>query len=165
MDADFEDLLPSTHRPLRAFIAARGVRPDQVDDLAQEVYLAYHREPARRPAEVEPLIWLKGIARNLCNQHFRGDERRQRLLVRISDAVEAAAVSDDLIDEDPRAERLRACLGRLAPRIQELLRRYHHGEEQPAGLAQALGLGLSALRMTVLRAREQLRRCLGAQEA
>ncbi len=165
MAASFESVLRDCQSQLRAYIAARGVTHDQVDDIAQEVFVAFYREQQRLPAGVEPLRWLKGIARNLCNQHFRGEERRCRLLVSIADRVEELPQPEPDAGPEELTERLRACLARLTPRVQELLRAYYGGDEDAAALAGRQGLGSSGLRMTVLRAREQLRRCLGLVEA
>ncbi len=165
MDDAFDTVLRECQSPLRAYIAARGVAATTVDDLAQEAFVAYYREQGRLPAGVEPLRWLKGIARNLCNQHFRCDERKRRLLVSIADHLEDLSAPQLAGGHDEDAERLRACLGRLSPERQELLHAYYGEEEEPALLAQRHGLGMSGLRMTIHRAREQLRRCLGLAEA
>jgi len=164
MDTDFDQLLRACQSPLRAYIAGRGVRADLVDDLAQEVFLAFHREQDRMPAGVAPLAWLKGIARNLCNNHFRVDERRRQLIVSIADRLEDLPEPVPAGDDD-RPERLRACLERLQPRVQALLLGYYGGDEDADRLAQRYELSPSGLRMTILRARELLRRCLGLTEA
>jgi len=165
MDHAFETVLRECQSPLRAYIAGRGVGSAMVDDLAQEAFVAYYKEQGRLPDGVEPLRWLKGIARNLCNQHFRGDERRRRLLVSIADHLEDLPAPQPAAAHDEEADRLRACLGRLPPRLQGLLHAYYGEEEDVAQLAQRHGLGMSGLRMAIHRAREQLRRCLGLVEA
>ena len=67
---DFESVLRDTQSVLRAYIAGMGVPLDVVDDLAQDVYLEYYRGRNRRPLDVEPIRWLKGIAKNLCLNYY-----------------------------------------------------------------------------------------------
>ena len=59
---EFDRILKVTHGEVRAYLASLGVPLDCVDDLAQEVYLAWFHAPEQRPAEVVPVRWLKGIA-------------------------------------------------------------------------------------------------------
>jgi RNA polymerase sigma-70 factor, ECF subfamily len=163
MAVEFETVLASCQAPLRAYIAGRGIHATAVDDVAQEVFLAFYRDRERLPPGVEPIAWLKGVARNLCNNHFRAEERRGRLLMQIADCLEELPTSIAEQEEPQLMERLRACLGHLQPRVREAVVSYYAeaGQEE---LARRLELGSSGLRMLVHRAREQLRRCLGVAD-
>src|SRR5579859_6100417 len=72
----FEAILRETQSVIRAYIAGMGVPLDSIDDLAQEVYLEFYKGAERRPEDVEPIRWLKGIAKNLCLNYFRKSKRK-----------------------------------------------------------------------------------------
>jgi RNA polymerase sigma-70 factor (ECF subfamily) len=155
--SEFESVLRETQSVVRAYIAGLGIPLDLVDDLAQEVYLEYHRGAARRPAEVEPIRWLKGIAKNLCMNHFRKSKRAAAL------HQEAVAELLDRIDDDrepPVPGALNVCLERLPGRSREMVGlRYREGMGS-AAIGKAVGLSSSAVRIALLRIRSALRECL-----
>jgi RNA polymerase sigma-70 factor, ECF subfamily len=155
---EFGTVLRETQSVVRAYIAGLGIPLDLVDDLAQEVYLEYHRGSARRPAEVEPVRWLKGIAKNLCMNHFRKSKRvaarHQEAMAELLERVEVNPAPPPL----PGA--LDACLEELPGRSRELIGlRYREGMES-AAIGKAVGLSAEAARIALLRIRSALRECL-----
>ena len=76
---DFEEILRQTESRVRAYIAAMGISPADVDDLAQETYFQLHRNLEKMPSDVPPEFWVKGIAKNVCLNHLRKLARRGRL--------------------------------------------------------------------------------------
>jgi RNA polymerase sigma-70 factor (ECF subfamily) len=136
-----------------------GIPLDTVDDLAQEVYLAFYKGRDRRPDGVEPVRWLKGIAKNLCLNYFRRSKRKSEqhleavavLLERLPGAVEGL----------PERDALDGCLEKLPGRSREMIGlRYQEGLES-AAIGRKLGLSPEAVRITLLRIRTALRDCLG----
>ena len=76
----FTELVREHHVPLRAFIRSLGVRPEWVDDLAQEAFLVAYQELSSFDADRDFGKWLRGIARNLVRNEVRKHARRQRIL-------------------------------------------------------------------------------------
>ncbi|MCR9120459.1 MAG: hypothetical protein NXI22_26285, partial [bacterium] len=76
---DFEAVLEETQSHIRAYIAGMGVASHEVDDVAQDTYIEFFKNLHKIPDNVPPSRWLKGIARNLCLNHFRKRSRRGRL--------------------------------------------------------------------------------------
>src|SRR5579864_6389643 len=115
----FETILRETQSVIRAYIAGMGVPLDSIDDLAQEVYLEFYKGSERRPADVLPVRWLKGIAKNLCLNYFRKSKRKAE------QHLEAVAVLLERLEcpleEVPGAETLDLCLEKLPPRSRELV--------------------------------------------
>src|ERR1700676_1424337 len=73
--------------PLRSYLASYLHSLDEVDDLAQEVFLAafgnlhgFRRDESFR-------AWLRGLARNKVLEHFRRTARRNRVLAAFSEEV------------------------------------------------------------------------------
>ena len=98
---EFDRILIATQRPLRAYIAGMGVPPAEVDDIAQEAYLAWYREPDRRPAHVDELGWLKGIARNRSRDWFRRQGRSARFLERLVERLAPLAEDESRAVDEP----------------------------------------------------------------
>jgi RNA polymerase sigma-70 factor (ECF subfamily) len=73
-----------------------GVAPADVEDVAQEVFLAVHKQLPNFEARSSLKTWLCGICRNKAYDHGRKASRRRRLL--------ASASADDggLTGEDPQ---------------------------------------------------------------
>lgn len=161
--AEFESVLRETQSVVRAYIAGMGVALDTIDDLAQEVYLEYYKTGARRPGDVEPIRWLKGIARNICLNFFRKSKRKA------DQHLEAVAVLLEKmpcpLDDLRGPDLLDGCLEKLPSRSRELIAlRYEEGMES-AAIGKRLGLSPEAVRITLLRIRTVLRDCLGRRLA
>lgn len=163
MSADgwnFELIVRTCQGPLRSYLAGMGVPAYAVDDVSQEVFLAYYRKPEARPAEVEPLRWLKGIARRQALDWYRrqaGHNQRAALFA----LVEARLPEEPERGEDERRlEALRRCLGGISGDARALLDAHYGDHESTEAIARRRSLGASTIRMALLRLREQLRQCV-----
>ena len=160
---EFEAILRETQSVIRAYIAGMGVPLDTIDDVAQEVYLEFYKGRDRRPADVEPIRWLKGIAKNLCLNYFRKSKRKAE------QHLEAVAVllerMDCPLDEVRDAESLDGCLEKLPPRSRELIALRYEENMESADIGRRLKLSPEAVRVTLLRIRTVLRDCLGRRLA
>lgn len=165
--SEFDDILKRTQSHLRAYIAGLGVSPNDVDDLAQDVYVQFYRNPHARPADVLPEQWLKGIARNLCMNHFRaarrrGDQHRAALLeilARTGDGTERLGQVPEL------ASHLEDCVAQLPERSRRLIA-LRYVDERPADqIAVAVDMTAEAVRVALHRVRAALRKCLVLKQA
>lgn len=163
-DAAFVTLLVTHQDRIRSYVAGMGVPLGDVDDVAQEVFVIYYRDQERRPPEVEPLAWLRGIARNLCNYYFRRQGRVSRLWEEIARALEGAASP---LEQPATDDRLIAALGRclegLPARQREMLRWYYQDDQSAEEIGRRVGRSAGAIRVAMLRLREALRTCIGRQ--
>ncbi len=158
MRVDADAVIAAWADDLRGFVAGMGVALDAVDDLAQDAFLSYLREPERRPAEVEEIRWLKGIARNLAYDWFRRQARSGRL--------ELAELLAEVLAPQPapieqRLPALRRCLEAVDVDGRSLLDAAYLHEDTSEAIAQRLGRSPSGVRMALLRLRERLRQCMG----
>src|SRR5262249_58042639 len=102
---------------LRSYLASQVHHLDDVDDLAQDVFLAaLEGAPSFRRGD-DFGAWLRGIARNKLLLHFRSQSRRHQALRRFRDEV-AALIEDHLeraaaSDRAETIERLLWCITRL----------------------------------------------------
>lgn len=160
---EFEAILRETQSVIRAYIAGMGVPLDTVDDLAQEVYLEFYKGRDRRPSDVEPVRWLKGIAKNLSLNHFRRSKRKsEQHLEAVAVLLERLPCPTEVLREP---DALDGCLEKLPGRSREMIAlRYQEGMES-AAIGEKLGLSAQAVRITLLRIRSVLRDCLGRRLA
>src|SRR4051812_18719067 len=126
---DIDQLLVRTQSEVRSYIAALGVPLCDVDDLAQDVYLAFATAADGPPAGVEAVRWLKGIARNTANAFFRKRERRGEALARLAQVLDSARPGDEAAFGQEPLGALRRCLGRLDGEHRDLVRRYYGDDE------------------------------------
>jgi RNA polymerase sigma-70 factor (ECF subfamily) len=160
---DFERVLRETQSVIRAYIAGMGVPLDTIDDLAQEVYLEFYKGFERRPGDVEPVRWLKGIARNLCMNYFRKSKRKsEQHLEAVAVLLERLACP---LEDAGDAEQLDRCLEKLPPRSRELIALRYEENLESASIGRRLKLSPEAVRITLLRIRTVLRECLGRRLA
>ncbi len=153
-------LLVATQSQVRSYIAALGVASADVDDIAQEVYLAHARSSAPIPEGVEELRWLKGIARNLANNHFRRQARRGPALGQLAEVLEAAPVWLPESGADEQVAALDGCLGRLSSEHRDLIRRYYGQDEEASALAAAFSRSVDGIRRLMMKLRRDLRICV-----
>jgi RNA polymerase sigma-70 factor (ECF subfamily) len=161
--AGFEAILRETQGVIRAYIAGMGVPLDTIDDIAQEVYLEFYKGRDRRPGDVEPIRWLKGIAKNLSMNYFRKSKRKAE------QHLEAVAVLLERIDCPTETLRevgsLDGCLDKLPPRSREMIALRYEENLESAEIGKRLKLSPEAVRITLLRIRTVLRECLGRRMA
>jgi RNA polymerase sigma-70 factor (ECF subfamily) len=149
--------------PLRSYLASQVHRLDDVDDLAQEVFLAALESlPTFRRGD-DFGAWLRGIARNKLLLYFRSQSRRSQTLQRFRDAV-SALIEDDLeraaaSDRAELIEQLLRCIAALPDRLRRVVRAGLDGDK-PAEVAQALSTTVGVVYNLHYRANQLLRDCL-----
>jgi RNA polymerase sigma-70 factor (ECF subfamily) len=149
--------------PLRSYLASQVHHLDDVDDLAQEVFLAALRSlPTFRRGD-DFGAWLRGIARNKLLVYFRTTSRRSQALQRFRDEV-TALIEDDLegaaaADRAETIERLLRCIAELPERLRRVVRAGLDGD-RPAEVAKSLSTTVGVIYNLHYRANQLLRECL-----
>jgi RNA polymerase sigma-70 factor, ECF subfamily len=152
---DFTDILDQTQAAIRLYISGRGVPLSEVDDIAQDVYIDFFDHQDARPADVEPIRWLKGMAKNHCLRYFSKRARHGTFLQQLSEVLERqTSPLEDLSSEDELLNALKQCLAKLPEKHRDLLKTYYGDADE--GVDRAA----SGVRMSVLRLREALRTCM-----
>src|SRR5438270_10603446 len=73
--------------PLRSYLASQVHHLDDVDDLAQEVFLTALRNLSSYRRGEDFGAWLRGIARNKLLNYFRSTSRRNQAMQRFREEV------------------------------------------------------------------------------
>lgn len=161
---EFDRILRTTHGEVRGYCASLGVPLDCVDDLAQEVYLAWFRAPEQRPPEVVPVRWLKGIARRMALNFFRTSKRREEKRLAVIVELLVTEPVDVPMPADASVEAaLEHCLGEVSDKNRAVLR-LRYEEELPSHIVgERLGMTAEAIRILLMRLRTALRECITTQ--
>ncbi len=159
----FRRLVEAYSLPLRSYLASQIYRLDDVDDLAQEVFIAAYRTLHKFRPEDDFAAWLRGIARNEVLMYFRSSARRHSALERFREEV-ARTVEADLdreaaADRSEVIERLLWCIARLPERLRRVVRAGLDGDKV-ATLAAELETTAGAVYNLHYRANRLLRECL-----
>lgn len=152
---------PETERMVRAYVAALSRDPGAVDDLSQEVFVRAIERIDRLQSPDKAGAFLRGIARHVVQEHFRGKTRDNNFL-----DITIHALSDEG-DSVWRAASDRETLIKLSMLIEELPvvarrmfeMRYHDGCSSNE-IAQTFGISPGAVRITLMRTRDRLRQRL-----
>jgi RNA polymerase sigma-70 factor (ECF subfamily) len=149
--------------PLRSYLASQVYRLDDVDDLAQEVFVAALGSLSSFRRGDDFGAWLRGIAHNKVLLYFRSRSRHGQALRRFRDEV-TALIERDLesavaSDRAEMIERLLFCISRLPERLRRVVRAGLDGDK-PAEVAKALSTTVGVIYNLHHRANQLLRECL-----
>ena len=147
------------HPALQRFIEGRLRDRSDSEDLVQETFLRlYDYSRTRTVADVGAFCFA--VARNLIRDHLR----RRRVLPAMEEPSEEIACpaprADEILAYRERVEVLRQALHVMPPLRREVFLRRRLDEQDVATVAEALGLGRSAVEKHVSRAVADLRRAL-----
>lgn len=143
-------------------IGDREDAEEALQDSFVRAYRSLHRcdDPARFGA------WLYGILVNRCRTTGARSARRRKLFVQDSEALNNAVgtVQGDAMERLEWTDAVDRALARLAPEYREAFLLKHVEDLEYEEIAGLTGAGVSALKMRVKRAREQLQKFLREAE-
>ncbi len=160
---EFEQILRRTQLQIRAFIRSCGVPVQDVDDLAQEVYYEYYSRSQKRPPHVEPLRWLKGIARRMCLNYFkRSSLRESKMRQAIADIVSENAQSrwEEMQAREDVFEALRLCLEKLSRKNRKMITLRYEGDLVSEEIGKTVSMTAASVRKVLQRLRGALKDCV-----
>jgi RNA polymerase sigma-70 factor (ECF subfamily) len=162
----FREIVEAHQARLRAFVAAFGLPPADVDDVAQDAFLFAYEHIREFEAGTRLGAWLKAIARNKAMARvdaLRREARNKGNYLR--QALLEPAAGAEAPDAAEAAERLKKCVRRLPEAQRSLLERRYEGVPLNQ-FARELGRSVDAVKMLLLRIRKLVRKCVetGAAE-
>lgn len=161
------DELMTRHRGRVVSNCRYMVSPADAEDLAQEVMVKAYFALKKYERRSKFSTWLYRIKVNHCLNHRRAARKRERD-VAIDDASPDAAVlrvppeADAALERDADVSRVRAAVAALNDTLRVPLVMRELDEMSYDEIAAALGISLSAVKMRILRARQELRLALEA---
>jgi RNA polymerase sigma factor (sigma-70 family) len=168
----FGEIFERYVRDITRFLLRRA-DPEVVEDLVAETFItAFRVRHSYDPEYSNARPWLYGIATNVLRHHFRGQERRRRLLhkwrsrIGEQDPSDAGfAELDDRIDADRRQSQLEAALATLDPAARDALLLFSYAGLTYEEIALALDTPVGTVRSRISRSRQKLRELLSAEGA
>jgi len=137
---------------------------EEAEEALQDAFVRGYRSLRRcnDPARFGP--WLYGILVNRCRTAGARAQRRRQMFVRNEAALNGASLPAPLVDRAEFEDVVRLALARLTPECREAFLLKFVEDLEYEEIARLTGAGVSALKMRVKRAREQLRAILTEAE-
>jgi RNA polymerase sigma-70 factor (ECF subfamily) len=149
------------HYPaVAAYVRRRTESPDDTADVIAETFTTAWRRLDDIPAGDEARLWLYGVARRTLANHFRAEERRTALAIRLREELSAGADPSPDRTGDAAYQAFR----RLSPDDRELLALVGWEGLGNTEIAKVLGCSRGAVRLRLHRARKRLARELAAAD-
>jgi RNA polymerase sigma-70 factor (ECF subfamily) len=153
-------LVSAHQRRLRGFVAVLCSHDLQaVDDLAQEVFLRALRR-LDRVTDLENVDrFLREIARNVVREHRRQRGRHPEAYEGLIETL-ASTHGQDSVPASDLTSALRRCLQKLPGRSLRILEMRYSDERPAEDIGSKIGLKPGAVRVLLLRIRENLLKCI-----
>ncbi|HMP78928.1 MAG TPA: sigma-70 family RNA polymerase sigma factor [Pirellulaceae bacterium] len=172
----FEEIVRLYQRDVRSYVRRYLATDDVADDLAQEVFVEVYRSLPRFEGRSSLKTWIMAIARNRVGSWLRQQTRqiRCRTIDIESDLVQyqLAQWQDDNATCERQSQHrfadgqteeltlLRLCLQRLKEEHRELVQRFYFEGMSAEAIGQEQGRNAGTIRMTLLRIRQALAKCI-----
>ncbi len=159
----FMQLVEAHGLMLRSYIGAQVFNGSDVQDLAQETFIAAYLTLHRYQRGEDFGAWLRGIARNKVLMHFRSSQRRVGALDTFR--AEVAELTADELETQSRGVRheqiatLLRCIAKLPEKLRRVVRAGLDGVKAQA-LADELQASVGAIYQLHYRANQLLRECI-----
>jgi RNA polymerase sigma-70 factor (ECF subfamily) len=148
---------------LRSYLGSQLHHADEMDDIAQEVFIKAFRNLDQFDTGQNFRAWLRGIARNELLMHFRKVGRRKAHEAKFREEV-VEVIRHDLekrfqCQSNDAIESLLRCIGRLPARLRQVVRSGLEGIKAES-LAVELSTTVGAVYNLHYRANAILRKCV-----
>jgi RNA polymerase sigma-70 factor (ECF subfamily) len=151
---------------IRSYIASQVFRLDEVDDLAQDVFLSAWANRSTFDTQQDVGAWLRGIARNKLLTHFRSIRRKESAMDELRE--QARLLLDDELESLSQKETHRSieALLRCVEQLPERLRQVVHAGlsgTRSMRIAEQLEISAAAVYNLSYRANNLLRECVKSE--
>ncbi len=164
-------LLCDNYDYLTNLIRVMGVDENDIEDLADEVFLSAYRsiDDLREEGSMKP--WLRAIAANKAKRYFRNRSKRREIsnMIRLEggegfDIYDVIADEEDIEKMLQNAERCRA-VGEMLDRLNDMNKRIikmrFWGKYKFSEIADIMGLNINTVKTIYRRSLKQLRDIYG----
>jgi RNA polymerase sigma-70 factor, ECF subfamily len=161
----FESLVRRYQRQVANLIYVTMGRGDDVEDIAQEVFIRVYRSLPKFKFDASFFSWLYRITMNLCIDEIRKRKIRKVLSLDFltEDVLEKNrkskehALPTDSIFADEKQQVVQSALKRLKPEYREILVLREYEDLGYNEIAETLNISLEAVKSRIFRARMELK--------
>lgn len=135
-------------------------KTDEVDDLVQDIFVGVYVKLKTFRGDSKFSTWLYAFTYNHCVNHYNREVKKKRLEVNFEeDQGEVLKMEDEISDETIfllAADKLKMSLQQIEPTDKVVLLMKYQDDMTIKDMAKALGLGESAIKMRLLRAKKRI---------
>jgi RNA polymerase sigma-70 factor (ECF subfamily) len=142
---------------IKAFVLSLLPHFSEAEDVLQETFLTVTQKAAEFQEGSNFVAWACMIARFKVLEARRRSSRRM-LSPEVIDVL-TVSVPDEVFDVR-RLQALSGCLGRLSPRLRQLIELRYHREQLPGEIARGLSRTVNSVNVALAKARGALRECV-----
>ena len=161
----FESLVRRYQRQVANLIYVTMGSRDDVDDIAQDVFIRVYRSLPRFKFDASFFSWIYRITMNLCIDEIRKRKIRKVLSLDFltEDALEKSRknkdhiMPSDSIMTEERGRIVQSALQRLKPEHREILILREYKDLGYSEIAEVLDISLEAVKSRIFRARSELK--------
>jgi len=161
----FESLVRRYQRQVANLIYVTMGSSDDVDDIAQEVFIRVYKSLPRFKFDASFFSWIYRITMNLCIDEIRKRKIRKVLSLDFltEDALEKSrknkdhSMPSDSILADERREIVQSALQSLKPEHRDILVLREYNDLGYNEIAEALDISVEAVKSRIFRARSELK--------
>lgn len=148
---------------LRSYIRSLGVNNASVDDIAQESFLVAYNKMDEFDYSEDFGYWLRGISRNLIRNELSKNARHSRLLnneltLFLLDELKLSYQTPKYDEDEVKA--LSDCLNKLPEKSRHMVVGKYKKEQDNSVLAKLNAMSETAVRISLMRIRNQLKSCI-----
>ena len=159
--AQFEEDLEQTQNLIRSFIARNGVSIDDVDDVAQEVYIVYYKNFDKRPEDKNISAWLKGIAKNICLHYFRTKKTSKKHMESVMDILSTVQTPFNEVSHKSKAvTALKSCMQNLSEKNLKIMKLFYQDGKGYGAISRLFNTTAKTIGMTLYRIKVSLKQCI-----
>jgi RNA polymerase sigma-70 factor (ECF subfamily) len=164
----FEELIRRYQRQVANLIYLTLGNREEVDDLAQEVFIRVYRSLHRFEHDASVFSWIYRITMNLCIDEIRRRKIKRTLslefftdhtLERERQSKESSTAHDDLLLQEKK-RMVSNALQRLSPLHRQIILLREYEDLTYEEIAKTLRISTQAVKSRIFRAREELRTLL-----
>ena len=154
---------------VRVFLARYVHCSQQIDDLAQEVFIVCFQQLKDFRGDSKISTWLLGIARNKALNHLRSEVRRNQKQKSFAQSESCRISLEDLNRDDDaelnelRTQALETCLQALPSQSRLLIKRFYFDKQTSVSIGEETSQSDSTVRMKLKRIRGKLHHCIASK--
>jgi RNA polymerase sigma-70 factor, ECF subfamily len=158
----FVSRLLASQRGIYSVLVAMLPHDRDLDDLFQKVCLTLWQERDKYDPARPFLPWAYAFTRNIVREHLRANTPGRRATCLAPETLERIALARSEIEATAEARRaaLDACVAKLQPKQQQLIRARYEGPRSLEEIARELKVSAAAVTMRLQRIRHALLKCV-----
>jgi RNA polymerase sigma-70 factor (ECF subfamily) len=151
---DIQEIYADFSGKIRAHLAGKVKRKEDIDDLTQEIFIKIHTSLASLKDEKKLAPWIYSIVRNSVNDYYR---KRGEASVGLSEDMPYTDAGADGQDKSGLLHCLNVFIDRLPRKYREPLVLSEIDGVKQKDIAKRMGLSYSGLKSRVQRGREMIK--------